>query len=124
MKLDESKNKNPFGYAISGIIQAIKSERNLKFDFIVAIIVVILGIVCKISILEWIVCTIVIGIVISAELLNTAIETVVDLCTRQKHPLAKKAKDVAAGGVLVVAISSAIVGGLIFIPKILNLINF
>ena len=70
---------------------------------------------------EWIICIILFGLVISAEIMNTAIEATVDLVTRERHPLAGKAKDTAAGAVLVLAIVSAIIGAIIFVPKIISL---
>ena len=121
MKLQNEKHKNPFYYAIKGWGHALKTELNLKFDVLVAILTIVLGIVFKISINEWIICITLIGLVLSAELMNTAIETVVDMFTREKNELAGKAKDISAGAVLILAIASAIVGGIIFIPKILSL---
>lgn len=118
MKLENGKNENPFIYALRGWKHAIKTETNLKFDCIMAIIVILLGIVFKISVTEWIICLLLIGIVISAELMNTAIETVVDMYTREKNSMAGKAKDISAGAVLFIALISAIVGCIIFIPKI------
>lgn len=123
MKLENEKSKNTFIYALIGIKKAIKSEKNVKIDLIAAILVIIFGIFLKINIFEWIICIALIGIVLSAEMMNTAIEATVDLVTREKHPLAAKAKDVAAGAVLVVALTSAVIGGIVFIPKILNLVN-
>ena len=82
------------------------------------ILVIILGIVLKISRIEWIICIILFGFVISLELVNTAIETTVDLITQEKNPKAKIAKDVSAGAVLIDAITSAIIGLIIFVPKI------
>lgn len=122
MKLEGEKIKNPFKFAISGWKQALKTELNLKIDIIVAIIIIVLGIVLKISINELIICIALIGCVISAELMNTAIETVVDMYTREKNDMAKKAKDISAGAVLLIAIISAIIGAIIFIPKIINYI--
>ena len=95
--------KNSFKYAIEGLYTGI-----------------IFGIILKISKIEWIICIILFGLVISAELMNTAIENVVDLVTMEKNQKAKIAKDVAAGAVLVTAISSAIIGFIIFLPKILK----
>ena len=123
MKLQNEKHKNPFYYAIKGWGHALKTELNLKFDVLVAILTIVLGIVFKISINEWIICINLIGLVLSAELMNTAIETVVDMFTREKNELAGKAKDISAGDVLILAIASAIVGGIIFIPKIIELIK-
>ena len=107
MKLQNEKHKNPFYYAIKGWGHALKTELNLKFDVLVAILTIVLGIVFKISINEWMICITLIGLVLSAELMNTAVET----------------KDISAGAVLILAIASAIVGGIIFIPKIIELIK-
>ena len=120
MKLEGEKSKNTFFYALRGIVRAIKTEKNIRFHLVAAILVIILAIILEISIAEWIVCILLIGCVISAELMNTAIETVVDMYTREKNSLAEKAKDVAAGSVLVLAIVSAIIGAIIFIPKIIE----
>ena len=76
----------------------------------------------KISKIEWIICVILFALVISAELINTAIETIVDMITMEKNEKAKIAKDVAAGAVLVNAIGSTIIGLIIFIPKIINIL--
>ena len=109
-----------FKYAIEGINTGIKQERNMKIHIIIMILVIIFGIILKISKIEWIICIILFGNVISLELVNTAIENAVDLITLEKKPKAKIAKDVAAGSVLIVAITSAIIGLIIFIPKILK----
>lgn len=75
----------------------------------------------KLSLTEWLVVVFTIGAVISLELVNTAIEAVVDLVTEEYHPLAKVAKDTAAASVFIIAIVAAIVGIIIFLPKIINL---
>ena len=110
-----------FKYAIEGIYSGIKEERNMKIHFIFMILVIIFGIMLKISKIEWIICIILFGFVISMELINTAIENIVDMITLEKNPKAKIIKDVAAGAVLVAAISSAIIGLIIFVPKIISL---
>lgn len=107
-----------FQYAIEGIIIAIKKERNLKIHICIMVLVIICGFIFKISTTEWIICIILFGLVISLELVNTAIENTVDLVTLEKNSKAKIAKDVAAGAVLVSAIASAIIGLIIFIPKL------
>ena len=94
----------------------------MKIHFTIAILVIIAGIILKISTIEWIICLILIGIVISLELVNTAIEQVVDIAMPEINEKAKIAKDVAAGAVLMVAIISLICGLIIFIPKIINLL--
>lgn len=122
----EKKNKkliNSFKCAIQGIIQAMKTERNVKIHITIMILVIISGIVFKIAKQEWITCIILFGLVISLELVNSAIETTVDIAMPEINEKAKKAKDIAAGAVLVSAISSAIIGLTIFIPKIIEFIK-
>ena len=114
---------NSFKYAFSGIVSSFKTERNMKIHVLIMILVIIAGIVfkiSKISALDWIILTIMIALVISAELFNTTFETVVDMITKERNEKAKLAKDIAAGAVLVLAIGSIIVGLIIFVPKILE----
>lgn len=105
-----------FGYALNGIVSAMK-EQNMRIHIFSAFIVVIAGLVTGLSRLEWLALVIIIALVIGAEMMNTAIESVVDLASPEIHPLAKRAKDVAAGAVLVFALASVIIGLLIFLPK-------
>ena len=109
-----------FGYAFQGIWECIRDERNIRIHLTMTTLVVIGGIILHISLLEWIICLILFGLVISLELVNTAVESTVDLVTKEKRPLAKKAKDTAAGAVLVSAIFAAIIGLIIFVPKIID----
>ena len=111
---------NSFKYAFSGIVSSFKTERNMKIHVLIMILVIIAGIIFKISALDWIILTIMISLVISAELFNTTFETVVDMITKERNEKAKLAKDIAAGAVLVLAIGSIIVGLIIFVPKILE----
>ena len=107
------KNKkliNSFKCAIQGIKQAVKTERNVKIHITIMILVIIAGIVLKINTQEWIICIILFGLVISLELVNSAIEATVDIAMPEINEKAKVAKDVAAGAVLVSAIASAIIG--------------
>lgn len=108
-----------FKYAFEGIFTGIKEEQNMKVHITIMILVIISGIMLKISKIEWIICIILFGLVISMELINTAIENTVDLITKEKNEKAKIAKDIAAGAVLVSAIASAIIGLIIFVPKIM-----
>ena len=108
-----------FKYAFEGIFTGIKEEQNMKVHITIMILVIISGKMLKISKIEWIICIILFGLVISMELINTAIENTVDLITKEKNEKAKIAKDVAAGAVLVSAIASAIIGLIIFVPKIM-----
>ena len=110
-----------FKYAFEGIVTGIKEEQNMKIHIAIMILVIIFGIILKISKIEWIICITLFGLVISMELINTAVENTVDLITKEKNEQAKNAKDVAAGAVLVSAISSAIIGVIIFLPKVLSI---
>ena len=122
----KKKKKNPlyksFGYAFEGIFTGIKKERNMKIHCLAMLCVVVAGFFMKISVTEWCICLILFGLILSLELVNTAGEAVVDLVTEEKKPLAKIAKDTAAGAVLIAAIMAAGVGLIIFVPKILALI--
>ena len=116
------KKKNiikSFKYAFEGIFTGVKKETNMKIHILIMILVIIFGIFLKISKIEWIICIILFGFVISMELMNTAIENTVDLITLEKNPKAKIAKDESEGAVLISAITSAIIGLIIFTPKIL-----
>ena len=120
------KNKkliNSFKYAFSGIFSAFKTERNMKIHISVMLIVIISGILLKLKLWEWMVCTGWFALVIGGELFNTSIELVVDLASPGINEKAKRSKDIAAGAVLVFAIGSAIVGLLIFVPKIIDLFH-
>lgn len=108
-----------FGYAIRGILTALKKERNLKIHVVIMLLVILAGIYFKISVTDWIICIILFGFVISLEMVNTAIETTVDIAMPEFNEKAKIAKDVSAGTVLISAITSAIIGLMIFIPKII-----
>lgn len=110
-----------FKYALEGIFTGLKEEQNMKIHIAIMILVIIFGILLKISKIEWIICIALFGLVISMELINTAIENVVDLITKEKNEQAKIAKDVAAGAVLVSAIASAIIGLIIFVPKVISI---
>ncbi len=110
-----------FGYAFEGLFTVIKKERNMKIHCMAAILVVLFGIFLGISKTEWIICFLLFGMIMALECVNTAIEAVVDLVTEEIHPKAKLAKDAAAGAVLIAAIFAAIVGLMIFIPKLLLL---
>ena len=112
-----------FYYALSGIAYAIKTQRNMKIHTLALVVVLAVGFWVELSRLEWAIVLIMAGIVIICEMLNTAIEALVDLETKEYHSLAKIAKDVAAGAVLIASILSVVVGLLIFVPKILDKLN-
>lgn len=112
-----------FRWAGQGIWTCICRERNMKIHLSAAAAVTAAGVVFGISRIEWLVCLILFALVMGAELMNTAIEAAVDLVSPEKHPLAKLAKDAAAGAVLICAIFAAIAGCLIFVPKIWALLG-
>ena len=102
------------GYAIKGVIQAFKTERNFRVQLVIGIVVIISGFYFQITNAEWIALLLTSGIVISLELVNTAIEGLVDLISRERHPIAGRVKDIAAGAVLFFAVIALITGILIF----------
>lgn len=110
-----------FGYAFSGIAQAFREGRNFKVQLGFAVAAIILGFVFGISSEEWLAVVICMGCVLGGECVNTALEAVVDLASPDYHELAKRAKDCAAGGVLVCSIAAVIVEAIIIIPKFLAL---
>ena len=116
------KIRNSFKYSIEGIWTSFKTERNMKIHIFIMILAIIAGIILKINKSEWIICIILFAIVIGSELFNTSIETIVDMVMPEKNEKAKIAKDVSAGAVLVVAIGAAIIGLVIFVPRILNIL--
>ena len=118
LRKKRKKLRNSFKYAFEGIEEAWKTEQNLKIHFVIMALVIIAGFIFKISAMEWMVCLLLFAIVISLELINTAIETTVDIAMPEIHEKAKYAKDIAAGAVLFSAIISVIVGFIIFLPKI------
>lgn len=123
LKIDNKRLINSFKYAFEGIKQTYIGEQNLKIHTFIAILVVLFGFFLKISYIEWLICLILIALVLMAEFFNTAIEYVVDLASPRIHPLAKAAKDTASAGVLILSIISAIIGGIIFIPKLIDFIG-
>lgn len=127
MSKNQIKNKNnlinSFRCAFRGIKTSSVSGRNILIHYTIALIVIVLGIFLKISPKEWIICIILFAIVISMEMINTAVETIVDLVSPQINPLAERIKNISAGAVLILAIAAAAVGLIIFIPKILHLLT-
>jgi len=113
-----------FGFAFNGIKLVFGKEPNMNIHLILSALVVACGFYFNITFTEWIACILCIGLVVSLELLNSAIERLVDLVSPQKQPLAGAVKDIAAGAVLIAAICAAIVGCIVFIPKALAFIGF
>lgn len=123
MVLDADKRKkhslaSSFRYGFQGIAAAATKERNVRIHIVISILVIFAGFAFSITNYEWIAILLAIGGMIALEMLNTAIERTVDMYTQEFHPLAKQAKDIAAGAVLFFAFISVIIGLIIFIPKI------
>lgn len=99
-----------FGYAIEGFRTAVATERNIKVQLFVGVLAIVAGVVLRIDALSWVLVLLCIGLVLFAELVNTSIEAIVDLATQDLHPLAKRAKDIAAASVFTLSITAAVVG--------------
>lgn len=112
-----------FNYAIEGLTSALQNEKHMKFHILSAILIVILAILTNASKVEILLVSISVAFVIITELINTAVEALVDLISPERHPLAKLAKDVAAGAVLVAAINAICVGYLLFYDKLLDIFD-
>ena len=120
------KNKSlvsSFYHAFCGIFRSLTVERNMFIHFMIMLIVILCGLILNISLIEWLVCIIVFGNVLALELVNTALETTVDICSPNISEKAKTAKDTAAGAVLIMVLVSIVAGLIIFLPKIINFIN-
>jgi len=110
-----------FGYAISGLKIVFKEEHNARIHLIASVLAVLLGAFFHISITEWLLLVFVIALVISLEIVNTAIENIANFVCQEQNEDIKKIKDIAAAAVLVSAIAALLVGFLIFVPKIIAL---
>jgi diacylglycerol kinase len=113
-----------FVYAGAGLWEALRTQRNMRVHAAAALLAVLLGVVLRISPVEFAVVFLAIGGVLVAEMINTVAEAVVDLATREYHPLARVAKDVAAGAVLLSAIIAVIVALFIYLPPLLHLVGW
>lgn len=122
-RIQKNSQLSSFRLAFIGIISAVKKERNLRIHLCFTALVILLGFVFRISVQNWMFLSIAIGLVICMELMNTALERVVDLVTEKYHPLAKQAKDIAAGAVLFAAIIALIIGMFVFVPEIMQLMS-
>ena len=112
-----------FRYAFSGIAYLLWTQRNAKIHIVLGIAAVALGFLLRIERGEWLALVLTIVLVLAAEGVNTAVEAAVDLASPAYHPLARVAKDVAAGTVLLTAIGAVIVGLILFVPHLLPLLN-
>ena len=116
----KSKFSESVGHALDGIQYTASHERNFRIEISFAIMVSIASFIFQVSLAEWCQLVLVIGMVLALEMVNTAIERCVDLVTKDYKELAKIAKDVSAGAVFVMSMFSAVLGILIFLPKIIT----
>ncbi len=116
-----TKRLQSFGFAIKGLKILFQTQANARIHALAIVVVTALGFYFKIETREWCSVVIAFAMVLSTEAMNTAIEFVVDLVSPQYHPLAGKAKDVAAAAVLIAAMGAVMIGAIIFLPKILDL---
>jgi diacylglycerol kinase (ATP) len=121
MEYDYKKQIKSFSYACKGIRQCVFKEQNLYFHLAIAVLVVTAGFSFGISHAEWLAVILCIGLVIAAELFNTAIEVLVNLVSPDPHPLAGAVKDIAAGAVLVCAATAVVIGLIVFMPYVVGL---
>ncbi|MBZ2175727.1 diacylglycerol kinase [Schnuerera sp. xch1] len=115
------KSKNlieSFNYAVNGIIYALKTEKNLRIHFLIATGIIIMSLFFDFTRIELIVLFVSITLVLLAEMINTAVERTIDILTKDYHPLARLAKDLAAGGVLIAAFNALVVGYLLFFDRL------
>ncbi|HFU4204737.1 TPA: diacylglycerol kinase family protein [Streptococcus suis] len=132
MDLQENNSKNRWKnreliasleFAVTGLLTVFKEERNMKKHLVSAVLVVLAGLIFQVSVTEWLFLLLSISLVIAFEIVNSAIENVVDLASDYHFSmLAKNAKDMAAGAVLFVSGFALLTGLIIFVPKILDFI--
>ena len=115
--------RNSLRYAWSGVYHAVRSQRHVRFHLCAAVVVLAAAVLVGVTPLELAVLLVTITLVLAAELFNTAAESIVDLVSPEAHPLAKVAKDVAAGAVLVSAGGAVLVGMAIFLPRVVRLVG-
>ncbi|WP_373512459.1 diacylglycerol kinase family protein [Persicitalea sp.] len=118
LPVDLRKSLRSFRYAVKGVVDLFRFENNARIHLLAAAAVLAAGFYFQLSNTEWALIVTQIALVWAAEAFNTALEKLADAVSTDYHPLIKAVKDLAAGGVLIVAISAAVVGSLIFIPKI------
>ena len=112
------RSKNPldsFAHALNGVLLAFRTQKHLRVHFLVAILVMIAAFICRLTRVEVCLLGLAIALVFITELINTTVESVVDLVTTDYHPLARAAKDIAAGSVLVAAGAAGLCGVLLFL---------
>ena len=121
--MSEINRWQSFRCALAGIRYVLRTQRNAHIELVATALVVALGLWFRVTRLEWALLAVVIGSVLAAEMLNTAVERAVDVATRRQDPLAQLAKDAAAAGVLTLVSTSVVIGVLIFGPRLWNLVR-
>jgi len=121
-KTEWAKFITSFRYAFAGLWYALRTQRNMRVHVLIALIAIVLGIILRISAVEFALVFVAIAGVFIAEMFNTVIELCVDLASPDYHPLAKIAKDVSAGAVLLSAMLSIVIGLFIFVPHLWALV--
>ncbi|WLV23593.1 diacylglycerol kinase family protein [Aciduricibacillus chroicocephali] len=119
--MNDKKHGIGLFHAIKGIGSAFLSERNFRIHSIAAVFAIGAGFLLRINRLEWMILVVVIGLVLQAELLNTAAEKLIDYIKPEFHPVAGLVKDVAAGAVLIAALAAFAIGLLLFVPKLYDI---
>lgn len=117
------KRYNSFKFALRGLNSAVRSEPHMRLHVLSAVGVILAGFVFQVTKLEWCLLAGSIGLVVTAEILNTSIETLTNLVSPKHHPLAGKTKDLAAGAVLIAATTAAVIGLIVFIPYLQELVT-
>jgi len=112
------KRIESFKFALNGINNLIRFEHNARIHLIAMIIVITAGFICNLNLIEWCLVVIAVGIVFICEIFNTSIEYLADFVSGKHHDTIKKVKDLAAGGVLLAALTALIIGIIIFAPKV------
>jgi diacylglycerol kinase (ATP) len=115
--MKSKRSIDSFKHALDGIVHAVKTQRHLRFHFIMVTLVILLAHILQVSRLEVMALLFAICLVLVSELFNTAVEAAVDLQTSSYHPLAKYAKDIAAGAVLITSLNAVAVGILVFLNE-------
>lgn len=113
-----NKRSIGFSFAFNGLKEVVKSERNFQIHLVITFIVIIIGLFLDISFIEWAIIVLVIALVFMTEVINSAIERIIDYIKPDIHPAAKAIKDIGAGAVLIAVITSVIIGLTIFLPKV------
>lgn len=115
--------KESFKFAFEGFHYALQTQRNLRFQLVVAIIVLVASTFLPMQLIEWALIFLLISLVIVAEIFNTSIEKTIDLIVDGVDPTAKTVKDLSAAAVLFIAITAVIVGTIIYLPKLIALFS-